>query len=126
MPREVTESTVVYGAKPILNGATHLCNGETRSFPINVQVPAVGRLTYQGIDRRVAWTIKGVVAVDGRPDVTTHAVEFQVIQPTQVFAGQQVVKEVIHEVVKIPCRYCQTLFDQLETSCPNCGAKRTV
>jgi hypothetical protein len=124
--KEVQESRVLFAAKPILNGATHVGNGENRNIPLNINIPAGGRPTYQGIDRRVTWTIKGVVAVDGRPDATSHAAEIQVVQPTaqQVFTGQTIVKEVVREVVKIPCRYCQTLFDQLEVTCPNCGAKR--
>jgi hypothetical protein len=127
VPREVTESAVLFASKPTLNGPTHFSNGENRSFPVNIPLPAASRISYQGIDRRVVWTIKGVIAVDDRPDITTPTAEFQVIPPPQVVAGQQVVvKEVVHEVVKIPCRYCQTLFDQLETSCPNCGAKRTI
>jgi hypothetical protein len=124
--KEVQESRVLFAAKPILNGATHVGNGENRNVPLNINIPAGGRPTYQGIDRRVTWTIKGVVAVDGRPDATSHAAEIQVVQPTAqpVFTGQTIVKEVVREVVKIPCRYCQTLFDQLEVTCPNCGAKR--
>jgi hypothetical protein len=123
--RETTESAVLFSAKPALSNAAHFVNGESRSFPIKFNIPAGGRPTYVAFDRRVTWTIKGVVAVDGRPDATTHVAEIQVVQPT-VVASPQVVREVIREVVKVPCRYCQTLFDQLETSCPNCGAKRTA
>ena len=127
IPREVTESKIIFASKPTLNGATHFINGETRRFPISIPLSAAARLSYQGLDRRVVWTIKGVVAVDGRPDITTNSSEFQVVQAPQLATGQQVVvKEVVHEIVKIPCRYCQTLFDQLETTCPNCGAKRTA
>ena len=36
-------------------------------------------------------------------------------------------KEVVRDaVVMIPCRYCGTLFPQITTMCPNCGAKRTA
>jgi len=124
LPREVQESAVLFAAKPVLSSATHLSKGEARSFPLNVNIPAGGRATYQGVQDKVAWTIKGVVAVDGRPDATSHIAEIQVLAP----AAQPVVmqREVVREVVKIPCRFCGTLFDQLETSCPNCGAKRTV
>lgn len=34
-------------------------------------------------------------------------------------------KEVVREiVVMVPCRYCDSLFPQTVTTCPNCGAKR--
>jgi hypothetical protein len=123
--RETTESAVLFSAKPLLSTSAHFGNGENRSFPIKFNIPAGGRPTYVAFDRRVTWTIKGVVAVDGRPDATTNEAEFQVVQPV-VVAGAQVVREVVREVVRVPCRYCQTLFDQLEITCPNCGAKRTA
>ena len=126
LPHEAMETAIVCSLKPILNGAAHFYNGENRSYPINVTIPHGGLLTNHGFDRKVVWSIKGVVAVDGRPDITTNTAEFQVIQPTTPVNQPAVVKEVIREVVKIPCRYCQVLFDQLDTSCPNCGAKRTL
>lgn len=36
------------------------------------------------------------------------------------------VREVIREVVVIPCKYCGTLFPQTAIFCPHCGAKRTA
>src|SRR5512147_845066 len=62
LPREVTESAVLFSAKPVLNGAAHISNGEVRNFPIKIMIPASSRPTYQGVDRRVTWTIKGIVA----------------------------------------------------------------
>jgi len=123
VPREVQESKVLFAAKPALRGPTHLANGETRDFPLSVNIPAGGRATTQGMDRSFTWSIKGVVAVDGRPDVVSNAAELQVVQPT----AQAVVKEkeIVRQVVMIPCKYCGALMDQLATVCPNCGAKRT-
>ena len=126
IPRVVDESAIIYCAKPTLCGPTNFANGENRSIPINFNIPAGARPTYVGVDRRVTWTIKGVIAVDGRPDKTTETCEIQVITPTiqtQVVAPQ---KEIIRTVVMIPCRYCQGLMDQTLTVCPNCGAKRTI
>ena len=123
LPREVQESSVLFSAKPVLSGPTHLANGETRDFTVSVNIPAGGRATIQGMDRSVTWSIKGVVAVDGRPDLTSKTAELQVVQP----AAQAVIreKEIVHQVVMIPCKYCGALMDQLVTVCPNCGAKRT-
>ncbi len=39
---------------------------------------------------------------------------------------QEVTREVIREVVMIPCKYCGALFQQTETFCPHCGARRTA
>jgi hypothetical protein len=33
-------------------------------------------------------------------------------------------REVIKEVVMVPCRYCGGLMPQATTFCPNCGARR--
>jgi len=35
-------------------------------------------------------------------------------------------REVIREVVVIPCKYCGTLFPQTALVCPHCGARRTT
>ncbi|HEX9862410.1 MAG TPA: hypothetical protein VGB11_03905 [Candidatus Bathyarchaeia archaeon] len=123
LPREVQESSVLFSAKPVLSGPVHLANSETRDFPLSVNIPAGGRGTLQGMDRSVTWSIKGVVAVDGRPDVTSKVANLQVVQPS----AQPVIKEkeIVHQVVMIPCKYCGMLMDQLVTVCPNCGAKRT-
>jgi hypothetical protein len=125
IPQEFTETAVLCALKPAMNGPTHFTKGESRTFQVNVVIPPASRLTYGGIDRSVVWKIKAVVAVDGRPDLTTNTFEFQVVQPAPVAVASQpqVIREVI---VKIPCRYCQTLFNQLDTACPNCGAKRTA
>jgi hypothetical protein len=124
LPREVQDSAVLFAAQPVLSGSTRLGNGETRNFPLSINIPAGGRPTYQAVDRRVTWTVKGVVAVDGRPDVTSRTAELQVIPA----AAQPVIreKEIVREIVMIPCKYCQGLMDQTLTICPNCGAKRTV
>lgn len=123
VPREAQESKVLFSAKPTLSGPTHFANGESRDYPVSVNIPAGGRPTAQGMDRSVTWSIKGVVAVDGRPDVVSNAADLQVVPPS----AQPVIKEkeVVREVVMIPCKYCGALMDQLATVCPNCGAKRT-
>ena len=126
IPQVVDESAVIYCAKPALCGPTHFANGENRSIPININIPAGARSTYAGVDRRVTWTIKGILAVDGRPDRTTETCEIQVIAPTVQAQTVTAQREVIRTVVMIPCKYCQGLMDQTLTVCPNCGAKRTI
>ncbi len=125
-PQVVDESVVIYSAKPALSGPSHFANGENRSVPVNINIPAGAKPTYAGVDRHVTWTIKGVLAVDGRPDRTTQTSEIQVIMPSMQAPEATVQREVIRTVVMIPCKYCQGLMDQTLTICPNCGAKRTV
>jgi len=123
IPRVVDETAIIYNAKPSLAGPTHFTNGENRDFPININIPAGARPTFTDLQQRVTWTIKGVLAVDGRPDRTTQTNEIQITAPT---AQPTIQREVIRTVVMIPCKYCQTLMDQTATTCPNCGAKRTI
>ena len=125
IPQVVDRTVVIYNVKPALSGPSHFAKGDKRSLPISINVPAGARPTYTGLDHRVTWTIKGILAVDGRPDRTTQTSEIQVITPT-IQNQATVQREVIHTIVMIPCKYCQGLMDQTLTACPNCGAKRTV
>jgi len=123
--RDVWETATLYSTKPRLSGPTHLSKGFVGKFPFSINIPPTMKPTYKGVDRRVTWSIKGVVAVKGRPDATSSVVEIQVIPP----AAAPVVKEkevIVREVVMIPCKYCGTLMPQTETVCPHCGAKRTA
>jgi hypothetical protein len=126
IPRTVEESTVIYSARPPLSGPSHFANGEVRSITVSINIPSGGRTTYAGSDRRVTWSIKGVVAVDGRPDRTTEVSEIQIVSQPSASTVAPVQKEIIRTVVMIPCKYCQGLMDQTLTVCPNCGAKRTL
>jgi rubrerythrin len=63
------------------------------------------------------------MAVEGRPDVTSTTIEIQVSVPGASPVIRE--KEIVREIVMIPCKYCGTLMPQTETVCPNCGAKRT-
>lgn len=127
IPQIVEQSNVIYSAKPALSGPSRFVKGETRAIPVNINIPSGARPTYAGVDRQVTWTIKGVLAVDGRPDKTTEISEIQVFTPSPTIQAQATVqKEIVRTIVMIPCKYCQGLMEQTLTVCPNCGAKRTV
>ncbi|MEM3731070.1 MAG: hypothetical protein QW667_06845 [Candidatus Bathyarchaeia archaeon] len=122
--RQVMESATLYSAKPKIDGPIHISRGFNQSFPFSINIPAAGRPTFKSIDAKVTWFIKGVIAIEGRPDVTSQTMEIQVLQPAATPVIKE--KEVIREVVMIPCKYCGTLMPQTETVCPHCGAKRTA
>ena len=122
--REVWEAATLYSAKPTVSDPMHITRGFTKTFPFSLNMPVGGRPTYKSIDRKVTWSIKGVIAIDGRPDVTSKTMEIQVAQPSAAPVVRE--KEVIREVVMIPCKYCGALMPQTETVCPNCGARRTA
>jgi hypothetical protein len=115
------DHATLHSADPRASDKLHLAPGFNKTFPFNVNIPAGGRESYDSVDGGVTWSIKGVIAIDGRPDVTSETMEIQVIRPA---AAPTVVKEIVKEVVMIPCEYCGTLMPQTATSCPNCGATR--
>jgi hypothetical protein len=119
--RTYWDMATLHSANPRASGALHLTPGFNKTFPFSVNIAAGGRESFDSVDGGVTWSIKGVVAIDGRPDVTSETIELQVIRPA---AAPTVVKEIVKEVVMIPCEYCGTLFPQTATSCPNCGASR--
>ena len=98
------------------SGSMHVVPGFKKKFQIDVHIPASGRETLDGIDSNVSWFIKGVVAVDGRPDAVSETVELQIIRPSGA-----VIKE---EVEMVPCEYCRALIPVTSSACPICGAPR--
>ena len=121
--RTYWDQAKLHSANPKASGTLHLTSGFNKTFPFSVNIPAGGRESFDSVDGGVTWSIKGVVAIDGRPDATSEATELQVIRPA---AAPTIVKEkeIIKEIVMIPCEYCGGLMPQTATSCPNCGATR--
>jgi hypothetical protein len=108
----------IYRENPQASGPIHLPAGHRGEFPFSTKV-AGGLPSFSGDARTVTWTIKGVIGIKGRPDVTSPTAGIQV-------AGAATIMEKIveREVVMIPCEYCGGLFPQTVTVCPRCGAQR--
>jgi len=125
VPREVQESKTLYFAKPPATVLTHITQGFSQTFPLRMIILATGTPTFQRIDTRVSWLVKGVVAIDGRPDIASQPTEIQVFPPSAQPTTEE--KEVIREVVVIKtlCKNCGALMPETDTFCQNCGAKRT-
>ena len=121
--RQVEDSADLWSVRPSLSGPLHLTAGFSQNFPLNLNIPAGGRPTFHSVDQNVTWPLKGVMAVEGRPDVTSTTIEIQVSAPSASPVIRE--KEIVREIVMIPCKYCGALMPQTETVCPNCGAKRT-
>jgi hypothetical protein len=98
------------------SGSFHIVPGFKKKYLVKLRIPASGRETLDGIDANVSWFLKGVVAVDGRPDATSDTIELQIFRP----AGGPV-KE---EVKMVPCEYCRSLMPETSSACPICGAPR--
>ena len=88
-------------------------------YPFSFKLPSYGRETYHSVDSNLEWGLEALMKVKGRPSITTvSGCEIIVAKPS---APQ---KEVIREVVLIPCSYCGGLMPQTSLFCPNCGARR--
>lgn len=48
----------------------------------------------------------------------------QEMQPTEKPATVVKEREIIREIVKIRCPYCNNLYDEKYDKCPHCGGKR--
>jgi len=116
--RQVTETRTLYQTHTVCNPATQLVPEVPRAFKLCVNIPAGSRPTYMSTNDNVVWQIKGVVAVHGRPDVTTKNIQFQVIPESERPQNQA------PKIRLVPCEYCQAAMPETDLKCPNCGAAR--
>jgi hypothetical protein len=119
--KEVEDTATLWQARPVLTGPMHISTGFQQSYPVSINIPAGARPSYHSIEDNITWSLKGVIAIDGRPDVTSRTIEIQVLP----MSAAPTVKEIIREVVMVPCKYCRALMPETDTVCPNCGARRT-
>ncbi|TRO49122.1 hypothetical protein E2P47_01750 [Candidatus Bathyarchaeota archaeon] len=95
----------------------HLVPGFSKSYTTSVNIPIASRESYDGSESNITWSIKGVIAVDDRPDVTSKTHELQILRAMPKIKAQK-------SMEKIKCEYCDTLMDNTLSACPNCGAPR--
>ena len=118
--RQFTERRILFSAKPACSSAIQLSNGSKKDFKFKINVPAGARQTFQSLGDSVVWEIKGVIAVHGRPDVTTKETAFQVVLQSQRPANEPA------KIRLVSCQYCQAEMPESILVCPNCGARRTA
>jgi hypothetical protein len=116
--RQVIETRTIFQANPACSPAIQLINGVCRSFKLCASIPVGSRPSFTSINDNVEWQIKGVIAVHGRPDLTTGTIQFQVIPESQRPANQA------PKIRLVNCEYCQTAMPETTLACTNCGAKR--
>lgn len=123
--KEYWETATFFTAKPQISGPAHLTTGNANAFSFSLLIPASGQPSSMGMDGSVTWTLKGVIGIKGRPDITTPAIDVQVLmaQETPTIIREKVIER---EVVMIPCKYCGALMPETSLACPHCGAKRTA
>ncbi len=110
----VWESAVLFSARPRLAGPMHIPEGFAQRYPFEITIPPTAHPSFKSLDRVVVWNMKGVVAVEKRPDATSKTVELQVAAPSQAQAQQP--------PQMVTCKYCGTVYPKSEAKCPTCGA----
>ena len=111
----------IYEDEVQVSDAMHVNVGFDKEFPFVIRLPSVGRETYQSINQKVQWLVEAYIKAKGiRNAISAVGGGFILVaKPTAAS-----VKEVVREVVLIPCAYCSGLMPQTSTFCPNCGARR--
>ena len=112
------DQATLHSSDPVANGKMHIVPGFKKDFPIVLGIPISGRESVDGMDANVTWYVKGVVAVDDRPDITSDTIELQVVRASAVSTTQE------KELPMFPCIYCESLMAQTASFCPKCGAPR--
>lgn len=121
---EYWDSGEIYKTKHVFFENTRLSQGLNQTYPFALLIPTAAKETCYSIDRYVKWYLTSVFNVKGRPDVHTETYEVLIEKPIVASSQAPVIKEVVKEVVLIPCGYCGALMPQASTFCPNCGARR--
>jgi len=122
---EYWDSGEIYHTKCILFEAARIPQGFNAVYPFSLHLPKAAKETAYSIDRYVKWHLYPIFDIKGRPDI--HKVTYEVIVEKPHVPQQTtpaVVKEVVKEIVLIPCGYCGSLMPQTAVFCPNCGARR--
>lgn len=74
----VEETNRLHDGKVAIAGRMHVTNGFSKDFPFSINLPPGVPPSYRGRNATNTWRMKGVVAVKGRPDITSHDMEVQV------------------------------------------------
>lgn len=98
--------------------------GFDKTFLFSVKLPFIGRETVQSIHHRVDWVLDGLINVKGVYDTITAEGSGSILVAKPKEPNKETVKEIVREVVLIPCSYCGGLMPQASVFCPNCGARR--
>ncbi len=102
-----------------LSGLKRVVNGEREKYPFVFKIPLSGRETYHGIDGHLEWFLYAeIISKERSWNQSSEYVEINIAKPSSS------TKEVIREVVLVPCFYCHSLMPQAAIFCPNCGARR--
>ena len=119
---EYFDNAILYSDNVQLCDSMPVITGLNKDFPFMFKMPLTGRETYHSVDTNVRWSVTALMKIRKRKSIHAHGGgEILVAKPT---VSATPTKEVVREVVLIPCAYCGGLMPQTSVFCPNCGARR--
>ena len=119
---EYDDDATLYSDHLQLSGSMPVIIGLNLDFPFVFKLPSIGRETYHSVDNNVVWSISAFMKIRDRKAIYSRGGnEILVAKP---IVSATPTKEVVREVVLIPCAYCSGLMPQTSVFCPNCGARR--
>ncbi|MCS7105556.1 MAG: hypothetical protein NZ954_08380 [Thermofilaceae archaeon] len=112
--REEWVPTLLFSHKSQISGLTYMFPGYAHNFPFKVHIPENLPPSTRSLDKKVVWSVKGVVSVLDRPNANSRSFIVQVAEekPSQ---GQQMVL----------CSNCNATYSKSLPKCPNCGSSQT-
>lgn len=69
------QNSVLHQSKNSIGGQMQFTDGFSDSIDFSIHLPSGVPPTYRSQNARNTWMMKGVIAVKGRPDVTSHDME---------------------------------------------------
>ena len=113
------KEAVLYSQNVPVSQPFEMHNGDSKDFPFEVTIPMRMSSRYGGA---VAYSLKTVANVKGRPDVTKSV--SPMVMPATATPGATTTQVIEKEVIKVPCKYCGTLIELTSgvNKCPSCGA----
>ncbi len=74
----VEQTNKLHSGKVAISGRMQITDGFNKDFPFSINLPPGVPPSYRGRNATNTWKMKGVIAVKGRPDITSHDMEVQV------------------------------------------------
>lgn len=121
---EYWDNADIFRTYVVLLGASRIPYNYAGIHKFAFNIPAVGRETFYSVDHYVKWFLHPILEVRGRPQIQSKIYEIMVTKQQINPPSPTVTKEVVREVVLIPCSYCNSLMPQASIFCPHCGARR--
>jgi hypothetical protein len=69
------QNSMLHRGKHTVTGGKQFSDGTNESIPFSINLPPSVPPTYRSNNARNTWTMKAVVGIKGRPDVTTNETE---------------------------------------------------